>query len=380
MKSHGGLNVKKNKRSRFKLKFIKLVLFLIMVWSILYVPLNIKHFLLIKKDVNAGESFNENLEAIQDFKYIKNSYSNIYADDEKLKEIEDTINYIEDNLSSEISDEIKGLILDLKSKINDLSASNERELEEYFNSIHDSSLNNFNEDEIAKVNNLTNEYNTLFGEKNYKLAKSKLDELSGYVNETKKTANLRNINKIYEEKSSEDASLREPKYINGILIANKEYGLPDDFAPGESSEAREAFEQMKSDAAKEGIYLNAFSTYRSYWSQYTLYNSYVSNYGQDPTDTFSAKPGFSEHQTGLAFDIGGVDRSLWAEDDFKYTDEAKWLKENCTKYGFILRYPEGKEWITGYMYESWHFRYIGVEHSKNFENSDLTLEEYLGLQ
>ena len=372
--------MKKNKRSRFKLKFIKLVLFLIMIWSILYVPLNIKHFLLIKKDVNAGESFNENLEAIQDFKYIKNSYSNIYADDEKLKEIEDTISYIEDNLSSEISDEVKGIILDLKSKINDLSASNERELEEYFNSIHDSSLNNFNEDEIAKVNNLTSEYNTLFGEKNYKLAKSKLDELSSYVNETKKAVNLRNINKIYEEKSSEDASLREPKYINGILIANKEYGLPDDFAPGESSEAREAFEQMKSDAAKEGIYLNAFSTYRSYWSQYTLYNSYVSNYGQDPTDTFSAKPGFSEHQTGLAFDIGGVDRSLWAEDDFKYTDEAKWLKENCTKYGFILRYPEGKEWITGYMYESWHFRYIGVEHSKNFENSDLTLEEYLGLQ
>ena len=372
--------MKKNKRSRFKLKFIKLVLFLIMIWSILYVPLNIKHFLLIKKDVNAGESFNENLEAIQDFKYIKNSYSNIYADDEKIKEIENTISYIEDNLSSEISDEVKGIILDLKSKINDLSASNERELEEYFNSIHDSSLNNFNEDEIAKVNNLTSEYNTLFGEKNYKLAKSKLDELSSYVNETKKTVNLRNINKIYEEKSSEDASLREPKYINGILIVNKEYGLPDDFAKGESSEAREAFEQMKSDAAKEGIYLNAFSTYRSYWSQYALYNSYVSNYGQDSTDAFSAKPGFSEHQTGLAFDIGGVDRSLWAEDDFKYTDEAKWLKENCTKYGFILRYPEGKEWITGYMYESWHFRYIGVEHSKNFENSDLTLEEYLGLQ
>lgn len=371
--------MKKNRR-RFKLNFIKLVLFLIVLWSALYIPLKIKHFSLIKSEVNAGERFNEDLAAIQDFKYIKNSYNNLYGDDEKLKEIEDSINYIEGNLSNSINEELESKISELKAMINDLSASNERELEEYFNSINDSSLNNFNEDESNEVNNLINEYNTLFGEKNYKLAKSKLDELSNYINETKKTANLRNINEIYEEKSNEDASLREPKYINGILIVNKEYGLPDDFAPEESVEAREAFEKMKADAAEEGIYLNAFSTYRSYWSQYTLYNNYVSNYGQDPTDTFSAKPGFSEHQTGLAFDIGGADSSLWADDNFKYTDEAKWLKENCTKYGFILRYPEGKEWVTGYMYESWHFRYIGVEDSKNFENSDLTLEEYLGLE
>ncbi|MGG7058631.1 M15 family metallopeptidase [Clostridium nigeriense] len=372
--------MKKNNKKRFKLNFIKVVLFLTVLWSVLYIPLKVKHFSLIKREVSAGERFNENLEAIQDFKYIKDSYNNLYSDDEELKKISDSISYIEGKLSNKISDELENLISELKSKVNDLSAANERELEEYFNSINDSGLNNFNEDEIAEVNNLINEYNNLFKEKNYKQAKSKLDELSNYINETKKNVNLRSINEKYEEKSSEDASLREPTYINGILIANKEYGLPDDFAPGESAEAREAFEEMKTDAAKEGIYLNAFSTYRSYWSQYTLYNNYVSNYGQDSADTFSAKPGFSEHQTGLAFDIGGVDRSLWAEEDFKYTDEAKWLKENCTKYGFILRYPEGKEWITGYMYESWHFRYIGVENSKNFENSDLTLEEYLGLE
>ncbi|MDZ7543544.1 D-alanyl-D-alanine carboxypeptidase family protein, partial [Clostridium perfringens] len=144
-------------------------------------------------------------------------------------------------------------------------------------------------------------------------------------------------------------------------IVNKEFGLPDSSAPGESTEARKAFESMKADAGREGIYLNAFSTYRSYWSQDRLYWSYVSTYGQDPTDTFSAKPGFSEHQTGLAFDIGGLDQSLWAKDDFKYTKEAEWLKNNSYKYGFILRYPEGKEWKTGYMHESWHFRYIGVE-------------------
>ena len=270
-------------------------------------------------------------------------------------------------------------ILELKSKINDLSALNERELEEYFNTINDKGLNNFTDSEKEQVNKYINEYSDLFEDKKYKLSKEKLDELSNYIDETKKVANARRINETYEAKSNENASLREPKYINGILIVNKEYGLPDTYLPGESTDARTAFENMKADAAKEGIYLNAFSTYRSYWSQNRLYNNYVANYGQDPTDTFSAKAGFSEHQTGLAFDIGGVDRSLWAEENFKYTEEAKWLKENCTKYGFILRYPEGKEWVTGYMHESWHFRYIGTEHSKNFEGNDLTLEEYLGL-
>ncbi|WP_288221322.1 D-alanyl-D-alanine carboxypeptidase family protein [uncultured Clostridium sp.] len=372
------MNKKINSHKK-KFKFIRIVLFLFVLWIVLYIPIKVKHFTLIRSEVKAGERFNENLETIQYFKNMKISYSNLYGDEEKLAEIKTLIDTIESKLSSEVTNEVENLILELKSKVNDLSASNERELEEYFNSITEGSIKNFNEDESNEVNRLINEYNSLFSEKKYNLAKEKLDDLNQYITDTKKVANKRKINETYEEKSNEDASLREPKYINGILIVNKEFGLPDTFAPGESTEAREAFERMKSDAAKEGIYLNAFSTYRNYWSQDRLYWNYVSNYGQDPTDTFSAKAGFSEHQTGLAFDIGGVDRSLWAEEDFKYTAEAEWLKNNCTKYGFILRYPEGKEWITGYMHESWHFRYIGVKDSKNFQNSDLTLEEYLGL-
>ena len=368
---------KKLRNKRFR--FIKVILFIFILWIVLYIPIKVKHFTLIRNEVKAGEIFNENLETIQYFKDIKSNYSNFYGDENKLAEIKTLIQSIEDNLSNGVTIEVENLVLELKSKVNDLSASNERELEEYFNSITEGSIKNFNDEESNEVNKIINEYNTLFSDKNYKLAKEKLDELNQYINETKKIANKRKIDETYEEKASEDASIREPKYINGILLVNKEFGLPDTFAPGESTEAREAFEKMKSDAANEGIYLNAFSTYRSYWSQDRLYSNYVANYGQDPTDTFSAKAGFSEHQTGLAFDIGGVDRSLWAEEDFKYTEEAKWLKNNCTKYGFILRYPEGKEWITGYMHESWHFRYIGVNDSKNFENSDLTLEEYLGV-
>lgn len=374
--------MKKNiKRTRKKSRpnFIKIVIFLVILWSFIYIPIKFQYFSLIRKEVKASERFNENIEYINDFKNLKISYSNLYGNEESLKELNELIKSIESKLSNKFTEEVENQILELKSKINDLSALNERELEEYFNTINDKGLNNFTDSEKEQVNKYINEYSDLFEDKKYKLSKEKLDELSNYIDETKKVANARRINETYEAKSNENASLREPKYINGILIVNKEYGLPDTYLPGESKDARTAFENMKADAAKEGIYLNAFSTYRSYWSQNRLYNNYVANYGQDPTDTFSAKAGFSEHQTGLAFDIGGVDRSLWAEENFKYTEEAKWLKENCTKYGFILRYPEGKEWVTGYMHESWHFRYIGTEHSKNFEGNDLTLEEYLGL-
>ncbi|HDR5155677.1 TPA: M15 family metallopeptidase, partial [Bacillus anthracis] len=123
----------------------------------------------------------------------------------------------------------------------------------------------------------------------------------------------------------------------------------------------------------EGIYLNAFSTYRSYWSQNRLYWNYVSNYGQDPTDTFSAKPGFSEHQTGLCIDITNEENFL-----IQGTREGDWLAENSYRFGFIIRYPLGKEDITGIEYEPWHIRYVGEEAAKYIYENGITLEEYLG--
>ncbi|WP_411167983.1 D-alanyl-D-alanine carboxypeptidase family protein [Clostridium sp. MB05] len=362
-----------------KRRIVSVVVFGIIIGVFLYAPIELKHFALLKKEAKANERFNLQMESINDYKYIKDIFNNIYTTEEKSNEIKNKIDDIEKKLSNGINEEIEDSISKLKATINELSAANQIELDQTFNNINDENLQGFSNDEMDKVNKLKDEYDTLYNEKKYKQAKETLDSLNSYITETKKVANERKIKETYEKKSSEDASLREPKYINGILIVNKEFGLPDSSAPGESTEARKAFESMKADAGREGIYLNAFSTYRSYWSQDRLYWSYVSTYGQDPTDTFSAKPGFSEHQTGLAFDIGGLDQSLWAKDDFKYTKEAEWLKNNSYKYGFILRYPEGKEWKTGYMHESWHFRYIGVEHSKNFKDNDLTLEEYLGL-
>lgn len=172
----------------------------------------------------------------------------------------------------------------------------------------------------------------------------------------------------------------EPTYVDGLLIANKRNPLPSTFAPGESSEARSAFDEMAAAALLEDYRLIAFSTYRSYDRQVELYNGYVARDGVEEADRYSARPGYSEHQTGLAFDIGEVNKEQhWASTSFAETEAGKWLAENAHLYGFIMRYPEGKEFVTGYMYESWHFRYVGKEIAKDIYSGNGTLEEYLGL-
>ncbi len=162
-------------------------------------------------------------------------------------------------------------------------------------------------------------------------------------------------------------------YINGILIVNKKYGLPKDYNPGVNPEANEALKRMQADASTIGLNLKLVSGYRSYSTQYNLYNNYVRINGQSKADTFSARPGYSEHQTGLAFDVGSTKGS------FANTDESKWLEQNCHLYGFIIRYPKGKTSITGYIYEPWHIRYLGVDTATKVKQSGLTLEEYLGI-
>ena len=174
---------------------------------------------------------------------------------------------------------------------------------------------------------------------------------------------------------------KEPKFVNGVLLANKQYPLPADYAPEESKEARAEFEKLVVAAKAKGINLQAFSTYRPYDYQVTLYDRYVARDGQKAADRYSARPGYSEHQTGLAFDIGEVNREKhWASNSFGDTEAAKWLAANAYQYGFILRYPEGKEEITGYMHESWHYRYVGKDMSEKIFKQNITLEEYLGVR
>lgn len=186
----------------------------------------------------------------------------------------------------------------------------------------------------------------------------------------------------FENKRSEYIEGEKPLYVDGMLLVNKEYGLPEDYDPNDGKledEVIEAFEEMKEAAKKDGITINIRSGYRSYSIQKQLYDDYVRRDGKENADRYSAVPGFSEHQTGLAIDITTEDKITSIGPWFDETPQAKWIYENAYKYGFVLRYPKGKEHITGYKTESWHYRYIGKEHSKNFNMNDLTLEEYFGI-
>ena len=165
-------------------------------------------------------------------------------------------------------------------------------------------------------------------------------------------------------------------YINGILVANKSYSLSNTYNPGGLlSVFMNNYNNMNNDAKNQGINLRIISGFRSYDKQKTLYNNYVARDGKIAADRYSARAGHSEHQTGLAADINSLEQS------WENTKEGKWLNDNCYKYGFIIRYPKGKESITGYMFEPWHIRYVGVEVATTLYNNGnwLTLEEYLGI-
>lgn len=162
-------------------------------------------------------------------------------------------------------------------------------------------------------------------------------------------------------------------YINGILLVNKKYSLPSTYNPGVNPTAQEALNKLQSAANKAGYKMPLVSGFRSYSRQKTIYNNYVAMDGVAKADTYSARPGHSEHQSGLAFDVGAID------DNYGNTAAGKWLANNCHKHGFIIRYPQGKTHITGYKYEPWHIRYVGINHATTIYNKKITLEEYLNV-
>lgn len=161
--------------------------------------------------------------------------------------------------------------------------------------------------------------------------------------------------------------------VNGIPIANKTYPVPKDYHPGLLSEVYDAFLELKLAALNDGVEINFMSGFRSYEEQTEIYANWNKVYSDGQADRVSARPGHSEHQLGLAIDVNSI------EFTFADTPEGLWLAENCWKYGFIIRYKEGTEEITGYMYEPWHIRYLGKELAQDVHFSGLTLEEYLGI-
>ena len=172
-------------------------------------------------------------------------------------------------------------------------------------------------------------------------------------------------------------------YVDGYLIANKTYSLPETYNPGAlNSTVKTAADKMFAAAKNEkGYNLYSASGFRSYATQKSIYNRYVNNDGKAKADTYSARPGYSEHQTGLAFDVCDRNGGACINSGFDNTGQAKWLSENAHKYGFILRYVKNKDDETGYMYESWHFRYVGTELAEKLYNNGnwITMESYFGI-
>ena len=192
---------------------------------------------------------------------------------------------------------------------------------------------------------------------------------------------VKNESKVVKASSKNVEERDGITYINGILIANKTYSLPSTYNPGGlTSETKKAADEMFAAALAVGFNMWAQSGFRSYDYQSKLYNKYVSRDGREAADTYSARPGHSEHQTGLAFDVCAKDKPC-INSGFNNTAEAKWLSNNAHLYGFILRYPKGKTSETGYLYESWHFRYVGKELAKELYNNGnwITLEDYFDI-
>lgn len=210
--------------------------------------------------------------------------------------------------------------------------------------------------------------------------KKRADAPGGSANKSKKSDQSANLSNAEAAKYTID----NPGSI--YFIVNKQRPLPGGFVPKNLVTVRS--EQMRSDVAtamnsllsaakKEGNNMHLISGYRSYTEQQKIYSGYVKKDGVAQADTYSARPGHSEHQTGLAIDLGSGNCDLQA--CFGETRAGKWLAEHAHEYGFIIRYEKGKENLTGYQYEPWHLRYVGTELAKKLHDSGQTMEEFFGL-
>lgn len=208
---------------------------------------------------------------------------------------------------------------------------------------------------------------------------------------------------IASQKSSKHA-LSTPKEPDTTLgsyqqLINRDYELPSDYRPDDLTEpdvrfsfygsndkrklrkkAANALEELFSAAEEDGCILYGVSGFRSYERQSEIYNRNLWQKGSYHTNLYSAKPGTSEHQSGLAIDISCKSAGMQLYESFATTEEGKWISKNSWKWGFILRYPKEKTEITGYAYEPWHIRYVGKKLAKYLYENDLCLEEYYGYE
>ena len=205
--------------------------------------------------------------------------------------------------------------------------------------------------------------------------------------EAKSSAEQSTVQEGTAGSKSQEASQKKAEVVNKgdhysiqgkydeIVVANKHYPMSKDYNPGENPTAKAELLKLIAAMQQAGFPISDhYSGFRSYETQTQLYQNYVNKDGKAEADRYSARPGYSEHQTGLAFDLIGTNGDLVTEEK-----AAQWLLDYAADYGFVVRYLKGKEKETGYMAEEWHLRYVGKE-AKEIAASGLSLEEYYGFE
>ena len=230
-------------------------------------------------------------------------------------------------------------------------------------------------------------------EQKYFLEKN-LEDYKEYINKNNETdyAKVISIVNVHANHKWYQLELNTNEDLGMLMNVNKFYALSETYTPenlknidltyayGEEGEnklidyAYDKFLELCQAANDQGFYLMVTSSYRDYESQKEIYDYRVSTWGERKADETAARPGHSEHQTGLVIDMTSKTEPL--ADSFTDSEAYKWLKENAYKYGFIERYPEGKTYLTGYNPESWHWRYVGLEAAKTMHDEDITFDEY----
>lgn len=379
-----GDSMKKRKRKINKKRILILVLFLLIILSIgiyLIVPKRYgyqKDVINVFKEDNYYEKIKETKKYSKTLEtaVIENNYKKEYFD-EYLD-----INYVEeDNFINNINK-----LLDLGYKNKDINTFYEKvpkSINVITSNKYDKNIINYISLDYFKEENLDRYIKYDFIDTKSVYDTTILKEKYNYED----TVTFVNayLDKDYY---SNDIPLSKDKASKLDVIVNKYYKLDKDYEPEDLTvinskfasgtqklrkEAADKFEEMASDMLKENLKIYAGSTYRSYSYQEGLYNRYVKKDGFKEAETYSARAGYSEHQLGLAVDIVNGKWNYLSEGDKEYT----WLINNSYKYGFILRYPHESEYITGYVFEDWHFRYLGIELATKVHESKLTYDEYI---
>lgn len=366
----------RKKKKKLSIKKISiLTVLIILIITIIAFVLNFNNL----KNIYLSKITGYNKETIEAF--IENNIYNEIKEHEYSKTLEAILNteyYNQEHINEyfEITYIEKDNFLDYTSKLLD-KGYNGDDINNIYSKLTDESINILIENNYIKdiANIISINY---FNEKNleryikyYETEKLDIETILTYVNIGLDYEYYTNVSNI---ENQDDI----------LVLVNKYNKLQNDYVPKDleqvsygtgklKKEARIAFDEMCAASRKDNISIHGGSGYRSYSYQLNLYNNYVALDGKAIADTYSARAGHSEHQTGLAMDILNGSWKFIAESDKEYT----WLINNSYKYGFILRYPEGKENITGYMYEPWHYRYVGVELATELTELGLTYEEYI---